>query len=339
MAAALTALRRMWRGHRDMGTVVLAVLTGPLSALFGIGVRARNLLFDLGVFRAAPTKIRVVSVGNLAVGGTGKTPVAGWLARELARKGWKPALVARGYGDDEILLHKRWNPDVPVIRAPRRRRGVEEAAAAGCDIVVLDDGFQHRWVARDVDLVLLSPAHRLPVRLLPRGPFREPLDSLRRAHRVWITAKDPSERDTAMTLAAGLARLGTRAEVVELAGGPWQDPLGQAAEPPAGAPLVVTSVAEPESFVRLVEARVGTPVAALGFPDHHPYTRDDATRIAGEAGIRWIATTEKDAVKLADLRELLPPVRVLPLSPRPGLAAASALLESIGLPGSPRRGS
>jgi tetraacyldisaccharide 4'-kinase len=329
----------MWQGRRDVGTVALAVVTSPLSALFGIGVRIRNLLFDLGIFRASRPKVPVVSVGNLAVGGTGKTPVAGYLVRELARRGWKPALVVRGYGEDEILLHRRWNPDVPVIRSPGRRRGVEEAEAAGRDVVVLDDGFQHRWVARDVDLVLLSPAQRLPVRLLPRGPFREPLESLRRAHKVWITVKDPAERQGAMDLASALARLGTRAEIVELAGGPWQDLLGEDAAPPAGPPFVVASIAEPESFARLAEARAGTPVDTLEFPDHHSYTREDAARIARGAGNRWIATTEKDAVKLVQLRELLPPVRVLPLSPRPGSSAVEALFDLIGLPGSPRRGS
>ena len=336
----------MWQGEeRDVGTTTLAILTAPLSALFAVGARARNLLFDLGVFRAARAKIPVISVGNLAVGGTGKTPVAGWLVGELVERGWKPALVTRGHGEDEILLHRRWSPDIPVFRTPRRRQGIEQAAAAGRDIVVLDDGFQHRWVARDVDLVLLSPAHRLPARLLPRGPFREPMESLRRAHRVWVTVKDSAEREGARALAAAVSRLPVLArrnapvDVVEFQPGPWLDLLGHEADVPAGAPLAVTSVAEPESFIRLLEARLGVPVQSLRFPDHHPYTSEDAARIAREAGTGWIATTEKDAVKLASFRELLPMVRVLPLSPRPGNAATRALLDLIGPVGSLRRSS
>jgi hypothetical protein len=170
---------------------------------------------------------------------------------------------------------------------------------------------------------------------------------LRRAHLVWITVKDRAEREGAEALASALTRIPTKGregtflpvDVVELETGSWKDLLGHDADVPPGAPLALTSVAEPDSFVRLVEGRLGaTSVPSLRFPDHHPYSSDDAGRIAREAGTRWIATTEKDAVKLSDLRELLPPVRVLPLSPRPGGSAIRALLDLVGSPGPPRRG-
>lgn len=313
-------LQRFWRGERSALTPVLVVLTLPLSLLFGAGVRIRNLLYDHGLLPSRAGPIPVVSIGNLAVGGTGKTPVSAWIARELRAQGRTPALVARGYGEDELLLHRRWNPEVPVIRAPKRLEGIREAARQGCDVAVLDDGFQHRALERDLDLVLLSPAHPLPPRLLPRGPFREGLRSLRRAHAVLVTSKGELQEEAARVLVRELESLpGQRPiHVVPLVPGPWEELDGSLAPDPEGDLLALASVAEPAAFVTLVTERTGRAPELVAFPDHHPYTSRDVEEVVRRAGGRTVVTTEKDAVKLLPFRHLMPRVRVLPLVPRPG---------------------
>ena len=312
---AREAVRGMWRGDAGAIAMALAAATVPMASVFGTLVGLRNWGFDRGLRRSVAGPVPVVSIGNLAVGGTGKTPTTGWLVSELRARGWRPAIVMRGYGEDELLLHRRWNPEVPVIRAPRRLDGILQAEGVGADIVVLDDGFQHRSVHRDVDVVLLSPAHGARTRLLPRGPFREPLRALRRADIVLVTAKADEERSDARKLAAEVSVLPGMppTSVLPFRHGDWLALDGTPAHAPAGVPLVVTAVAEPEAFVRGVHHRQGGVAGHLSFADHHPFRASDATEIRAAAAGSWVATTEKDAVKLEPFKELLPEVRVLPL--------------------------
>jgi len=328
---ATSAIRRMWRGEAGVLPMVLSVATVPMASVFGTLVGLRNWGFDRGLRRSAAISVPVISIGNLAVGGTGKTPTAGWLVSELRVRGWRPAIVMRGYGDDEILLHRRWNPDVPVIRAPRRIEGMRLAERDGADIVVLDDAFQHRAVHRDVDVVLLSPAHDARTRLLPRGPFREPLRALRRADVVLVTAKTDEERSGARQLAAEVGVLPGMppTAVLPFRHGDWLALDGTPSPPPAGEPLAVTSVAEPEAFVGAVRRKEGGVAGHLAFPDHHPFRASDAFQIHARAAGGWVATTEKDAVKLDPFRELLPEVRVLPLFAEPPEGLADLILAGI----------
>jgi tetraacyldisaccharide 4'-kinase len=326
-------LHRMWRGEQGAGLRLLEAATAPLSVLFGAGVRARNLLFDAGALPIHRGPLPIVSVGNLAVGGTGKTPVSAWVARALRSAGRTPAIVLRGYGDDEMQLHRRWNPDVPVFRAIRRIDGVREAAAWSSDVVVLDDGFQHRRIRRDLDLLLLSPAHPFPPRLLPRGPFRESLRAVRRADRVLVTAKGTREIAAARALTQELRRLPAipPVEMFTFRTGPWEALDGVREPPPPGEPFLVTSVAEPRGFAELVAEQLGGEARRLSFRDHHTYTKEDANRISQVVGGGWVATTEKDAVKLLSLRDLLPEVRVLPLVPVPPDGLAEAVVRRVDL--------
>jgi len=296
--------------------------------LFRGAVALRSKAYDLGIFRSAKGELPVISVGNLAVGGTGKTPVSAWLVQELVARGYRPALVARGYGEDEILLHLRWNPDVPMIRSPRRIDGVREAARLGRDIVVLDDGFQHRSLRREVDLLLLSPAHPFPGHLLPAGPYREPHTALKRAQQLLITAKGEDELEGAEHLADALARIpGTPpVDLFPLEAGEWHSLDGSPSSPPHGLPWILASIAQPEGFERMVYRFAGGHSGLLTFPDHHAYTEGDIRGIAGRVNGGWIATTEKDAVKLIAFRELLPEVRVLPLVAAPPVDLAERLI-------------
>ena len=329
---ATKRLHQLWRGEGGFGSTALGVIASPLAALFGTAVRTRNFLYNVGALPASSAALPVISIGNLAVGGTGKTPLSGWLIRQLIRRGWKPALVTGGYGEDEILLHRKWNPQVPVIVAQRRLDGARESLELGRDIVVVDDGFQHRRMKREVDIVLLSPAHRFPPRLLPRGPFREPLEALRRAQLVLVIAKGGCELESARALVAELRRMPgiPQVEIFSFQPGEWETLDGNPEAPPAGSPLAVSSIAEPGGFFRIVEEQLGVKPESFSFPDHHPYTEGEVIRISERAGSRWIATTEKDAVKLVSFRELLPTVRVLPLVPIAGDELADQFLRPLG---------
>jgi tetraacyldisaccharide 4'-kinase len=332
-------LQRLWAGERGSGPAALGIIARPGAAAFSSVVRVRNSLYDARILPTSSAHIPVISVGNLAVGGTGKTPITAWLVRELLSRSWLPAIVTRGYGEDEVLLHRRWNPDVPVIVSKRRFGGVQEAQAMGRNIAVIDDGFQHRQLKRDVDVVLLSPAHPLPAKLLPRGPFREPLRSLRRAHLVLVTAKGTHELARAQALMVELRRLlgSLSIEVFAFSTGPWQMLDGQPRPPPPGGALVLCSIGEPKGFQRNVEVTSGESTELLALRDHHVYTEIEVRRISHRAGPRWIATTEKDAVKLAPFRELLTNVRVLPLVPTVPETLVDRVVQPLGTLEAPRR--
>lgn len=292
------ALRRWWRGESGALGAALQTLAAPAEWAYRGAVALRNARHDrAGGF--VVEGLRVVSVGNLALGGTGKTPVSAWAARALAAAGHHPALVSRGYGRDELLLHRRWNPDIPVVADSDRVAAARAARAGGARAVVVDDGFQHRRLARDTDLVLLAAEDPFPGRLLPRGPFREPVSALGRAHGVVVTRRVASEAD-ARTLAEKVSGLfpGVVTGRLALLPGAWEDLDGARASPPRGPTLAVAALARPEAFAAQVEAATGEPTELVAFPDHHGFTLDDVKALRARAGERTVVVTEKDGVKL-----------------------------------------
>ena len=162
-----------WAGKGGALGSLLRVATIPVEMGFRMVSGVWGRLYDAGVMPLQRAPVPVISVGNLTVGGSGKTPLSAWLLKGLQARGERPALVARGYGEDEILLHRRWAPDALVIAEADRAYGAWKAARKGATIVVLDDGFQHRRLARELDIVLVATSTPWKVRLLPRGPFRE----------------------------------------------------------------------------------------------------------------------------------------------------------------------
>lgn len=307
--------------------LLLTPVALPLALLFGAGVRIRNVLYGREILRAHRAPIPVVSVGNLTVGGTGKTPVSGWVVNRLQAKGARPALITRGYGADEVELHRRWNPEAPVIVHSDRLAACRGAAEAGAGVCVLDDGFQRRRLARDVDIVLLSPADPLPARLLPRGPYREPLGALRRADLVLIPYRTEEELGRCHELTDRLGRRVGFPPVypLSLEPGPWEDLDGQPATAPDGPVVVLCSVARPESVASVARTAGATVEEVLVYPDHHEYDDEDVDEIRRSARGRTLVTTEKDAVKLTSYRGRLGDPRVVPLRPRPVGAVARAL--------------
>lgn len=181
------------------------LITRPLSWLYWIGIGYRNRRFDRGV-GVTQLDRPVISIGNLSAGGTGKSPMVHWVARELITLGHHPVIAMRGYGakvgemGDEEREHRQALPDIPVIAQPDRIEGLRAffatAIGAGVDCVILDDGFQHRQIARDLDIVLIdasAPANEDA--LLPRGFLRDPISSLSRADAVVITHCEMVEPD------------------------------------------------------------------------------------------------------------------------------------------------
>lgn len=293
----------MWDGRAGLAGAVVRAALWPAEGLFRAAVAVRAGWFGSSHARAAAADIPVVSVGNLSVGGTGKTPVASWVVRTLADAGCSPALVSRGYGRDEILLHRQWTPSVRVVADPDRRRGVAVSAKQGADVAVLDDGFQHRRLARDLDLVLVSAEEGLPGPLLPRGPFREPVGALKRAHAVLVTRKEASEdRARELARAAGAVAPGILVARVRFLPGAVRS-MGEGMDVPSVLPgdpvVVVTAVARPASVTAAVES-LGIPVSeTIAFPDHHEFTPADVAGLLGRSAGRPVVVTEKDAVKLS----------------------------------------
>jgi tetraacyldisaccharide 4'-kinase len=268
-----------------------------------------------------------MSVGNVTVGGTGKTPFAAWCVQQLKSRGARPAVVLRGYGDDEWRVHALINPGTAVVVTPDRSAGLLTARVQGADCAVLDDAFQHRQVARAADIVLVSAdSWRDDVRLLPSGPFREPLSSLQRADVVVISVKAASPAlvtaamhavtQSAPHVPIAVVRLQPdmlRLAVTIPAGNGVRtapsvaDSLSHRAQWLRGRTIVVaTAIGDPDAFVAQLRALGATVAQLLRFPDHHAFSSADATRIAVVAremrgDMAGVVCTLKDAVKLAPL--------------------------------------
>lgn len=328
-------VRRYWNGDAGLlASTIMTSVTAPMAVLFGGAVRLRNRAFDTGLLRTRTVPVPVISVGNLSVGGTGKTPVAGWVVDRLLSRGHAPAVVSRGYAEDELALHRRWHPQVPLTTHPDRVTAAREAVERGADVVVLDDGFQHRALARDADIVLVSAHDPFPPRLLPRGPWREPLGSLQRASLVLVAGKGVEGIRSGEDLLAVLHDLPQHPPLGRLgivASG-WTTLGGETAEAPETGEevVVVASIAHPQELERMLrEVGIGggpdgPSLELLAYPDHHAYTSAQVDGILERARGRRILTTEKDAVKLvafARLVEAVPSPRVLTLrvEPAPGV--------------------
>jgi tetraacyldisaccharide 4'-kinase len=292
----------VWYG-RDLGSRLLRGALAPAAWGYKLVMRARNALYDTGVFRTVPPPLPALSVGNLSVGGTGKTPVAAWLAQELLARGARPGVVLRGYGGDEERVHRLLTPGATVVADADRIRGVASAAAAGCDVAVLDDAFQHRRVGRVVDLVLVSADVPWVERCLPAGPLREPPASLRRASLLLVTCKTASV-DEGAALGHRLARDGTLPLAVAT--------LGLASLVAVHAPgrhtsldavrntrmLLVTGIGNPKALQRQLES-YGAAIEPAVFPDHHRFSRAEVAGLEARASaLDGAICTLKDAVKL-----------------------------------------
>src|SRR5689334_13787322 len=283
----MSVLERLWFDESLLARSARVVLAPP-SWLYSSVVRVRGALFDRDVLHVHRSAVPVLSIGNLSVGGTGKTPLAAWAAQRLRASGAKPAVLLRGYGGDEPLVHATLNPDVPVVADPDRVAGARKALAAGADCAILDDGFQHRRLGRVADWVLVAAEQPPePARLLPAGPWREPASALRRATVAIVTRKSASLEAASAVATRLTAGHGVHCALVHLALSDVVDAREQRAiglERLRGTrALVVTAIGAPAAFAAQVRALGVAECDTLAFRDHHSFTEGDVTRIAHAA--------------------------------------------------------
>ncbi len=297
------------------------------SALFEGFTRLRAAGYERGWLARVAVPVPVVSVGNLTAGGTGKTPCVAFLARKLGVRGRRVGILSRGYGaprnaprreNDEARWFEATLPGVERVQDPDRVAGALELLSRGVDVILLDDGFQHRRLARDLDLVLVDATRPwglpppsgggAPVQAcLPRGLLREPPAALARADALVLTRTDQLATRELDALRAELERIAPGRPLlcgvhrpVRLCGPDGQmlalaELLGREVD-------LLSAIGNPEAFQRTLEGLGARVASHRVFPDHHLYSSADLTGLG--VGGRWLVTTEKDAVKLAGSRAL-----------------------------------
>jgi tetraacyldisaccharide 4'-kinase len=299
----MTALERVWYGE-SVGARLARAALWPASMGYEAAVRFRGALYDRGVLASIDASIPVLAVGNVSVGGTGKTPLAAWAVARLRERGANPAVVLRGYGDDEPRVHELLNPGTIVVRDADRVRGARTAHAAGADCVVLDDAFQHRRLARTADWVLIS-AERFActTRVLPSGPLREPPAALARADLAIVTRKSATPALAVSVAERVAAERQIGVAIVHLAPSALVDALdgtSRALETLRDKRVVaVAAVGEPEAFFAQLRALGARILHAVSFRDHHAFGAADVAQLErAAASADVVVCTLKDAVKL-----------------------------------------
>lgn len=292
----------LW-GGRGAARVARVPLV-PVAALYSTAMRIRAAAYRRGWRRVERLPVPTVAVGNLSVGGTGKTPLAAWIASYYLARGRKPAILLRGYGEDEPLVHRRLVPEAVVVADPDRVAGARAACARGADVVVLDDAYQLLGVARDLNMAVVSAESvGRSVWPLPAGPWREGTDALARADVIVVTRKRAA-REGAEEFAdwLGRRRPGVPVCIAHLALSHVEGMLTGArsgTETLAGRRvLAAAGIADPESFAAQLGA-LGASVQLQAYQDHHRYGPADVARLV-QAARRgdYVVVTEKDAVKL-----------------------------------------
>lgn len=301
------------------------------AALYGSVTAVRGVLYDTGVLRSYRARIPVISIGNVTAGGNGKTPLCLHIASELAARGMRPAILSRGYGGsergpcrvkptdsaarvgDEPLLMSRVGV-APVYIARARAVGARLIEREGsADVIILDDGFQHRALARDLDIVSVFAGTAQSIddfllgKLLPDGLFREQRDAaLKRASMIVVSerrvagdgdALPPLDERLLKVLPPGVPVYRScfeAAAVTRLA-------TGQAV--PHGPVQALAAIANPETFFESLERLGFSVVARHAFPDHHPFSADEIGRILAQHPGVPVICTAKDAVKLEGMGE------------------------------------
>ncbi|MBL8880247.1 MAG: tetraacyldisaccharide 4'-kinase [Phycisphaerales bacterium] len=290
----------------------------PVAWLYQGIITLRNQMYDRRIIHAARATIPVVSIGNITVGGTGKTPHVIEIAQRLIALGARPAIVTRGYRGtteqpaDEVLELRAALPQVQTIVSPDRVRGAREAAARNATCVILDDGFQHRRLGRDLDIVLIDAIRPWGGgALLPAGRLREPPSSLRRSHLIVISRANQVDRSDVEAVHSQLSAVAPNTPVVESCVEPAQvvDANRRIVSPDDlrdARIMLVAGLGNAATVAHSIRTLPGgRPLAFVReFPDHHAYNASDVARIMREAGaVRAdvVITTRKDWVKLMPL--------------------------------------
>ena len=297
-------MRWLWTsGRPDARLARLALL--PASGLWRGAMAVRGLAYRRGWLQVHDLPLPSVAVGNLTVGGSGKTPIAIWIARHYVAGGLVPGVLLRGYGDDEVLVHRHAVPRAVVIADPDRAAGAERALAHGAEVLVLDDAYQRLDVRRDLNILVMSAETTRAVRWpLPAGPWRETWKALDRADAVIVTRKRATA-EAAQTLARDVqGRVPGPVAIAHLGLGSLEGLVSGTRVPAsvlAGKRVVAASgIADPDAFVAQVK-RTGAAVQVATWKDHHDYRAEDVAWLAHAARrADHVVITQKDAVKLRD---------------------------------------
>jgi tetraacyldisaccharide 4'-kinase len=340
---AMIDWQRIWRDDDSIRHIspTRAILY-LFSLLYRLIVHPRNRLYDRQILKSVRLSCPVISVGNITVGGTGKTPCVIALAKMLREKGFQPAVISRGYGGknpkpvnivsdgknilltaedagDEPMLIARSLPGIPVITGAKRAFAGQLALDQfGANVLICDDAFQHRQIIRDVDIVLLDAERPLGNgHLLPRGELREPVCSLERADCVILTRTDetgPLHQDVARIAGAAhipVFRAAHRAkEMIRPADGlrlPPGDLSGKKV-------CAFCGIARPASFKKLLLDAGAQLLSFMPFPDHYDYHRCDLEELRKyflPLGADYWITTEKDAMRLTGYPDFLKMIWIL----------------------------
>ncbi len=283
--------------------------------LYAAAVRWRNRHYDRGKASVHRAGVPVVSVGNLTLGGTGKTPLVGWLARWFTERGVRAAVLSRGYGaasgqsNDEARELERLLPGLPHLQNPNRAAAAREAVARfGAQLILLDDGFQHRRLARDLDIVLLDAFEPFGYgRVFPRGLLREPVEGLRRADVVVLSRADALDADRRAALWKTIHQNAPAAVCAEVVHGPRRLVSSAGAETPLealrGQPVAAfCGIGNPAGFRHTLQSCGCRVLGFREFPDHHRYARADLDQLSAWAktlGASMLLCTGKDLAKIA----------------------------------------
>lgn len=287
-----------------------------IAPAYWLGAQTKNWLYDLGIRKPAHLPVPIFSIGNLSVGGTGKSPAVRWLARRLSDGGRRVAVLSRGYKElesgtnDEALELQAALPEIQHFEAPNRHASGSRAIESGCEVLVLDDGFQHRRLARDCDIVLIDASEPSELhRVLPAGVFREPIGNIGRAEAVLLTHCNRTDPSTILRLTEKIHRYKQdlvvcqtqhAAQSIELRDGSKLD-LSELRQLQV---LAFCAIGKPASFFELLE-ELGTQLVATNtWPDHHHFGPEDVAALQAwqeEHQADLLLCTMKDWVKLKQL--------------------------------------
>jgi tetraacyldisaccharide 4'-kinase len=332
-------IRWLWTSRRVDARLARTALL-PLAAIWRGWMGTRRAAYRRGWLPVHGLPLPSVGVGNLTVGGSGKTPLAIWIARHYARRGLVPGILLRGYGGDEALVHSHAVPGAAVVADPDRLAGAERALARGAQVLVLDDAYQRLDLRVDLNVLVLSAEASRAVRWpLPAGPWREGWSALNRADAVVITRKRAGA-DAALRLAGEVAgRIRGPVAIAYLGLARLEGLVTARSLPPsslAGRRVVAASaIADPDAFVAQTKA-TGAAVQVATWKDHHAYGPEDIAWLAHAAQrADHVVVTEKDAAKLrsrwpAEAPE--PLVAVLDLTWEDGGDAFTVALDAVVTP-------
>ena len=311
---------RIMGGCRGFLRTLLRIAMMPTAVMYAFVMLVRRLAYQRGILHVHELSVPVISVGNLTVGGTGKTPMIEWIVRWLLQHGRKPALLSRGYGakslhetgchNDEALMLERTLPETLHYADPDRVRSGTRAVAGGADCLLLDDGFQRLRVHRDLDIVLLDAIEKFGNSFtLPAGTLRETPCRLRYADVIVLTRSDQVSETELETFSQRVRRHAPQAILCHATHRPVSAtaiddaqtlPLAELSGRKAG---LFCGLGNPQGFLKTAKG-LGIEVDAAHFlPDHCAYRPENLERIASgfsESGIELALCTEKDAVKIGD---------------------------------------